>query len=325
MPQISQVERFELGFRCYNFLIKGKNMNKFKSLVAVAVLATVSAPTFADADIYGKLNVSVQSSDDGSESITELKSNASRFGIKGSEKLDGGLEVVYKYEFQVDPTDESGEKNIKSRNQYVGLKGSFGEVLLGRNDTMFKQSQGKFDLFSDYEADIKNLWKGENRMSDSISYKSPKFNGIQFGVSYILDEENDDASTSISATYGDKALKKGKYYAAVAMDSDVKGYDATRLTVGAKVSDVKLGAMVQVQEAVDSGDDKTGFLVNAQYKVGKFNLKGQYQTLEDDNGFTLGFDRKLGKNTKLFGFFTNFNMDEAEDETYLAVGVEQKF
>jgi predicted porin len=300
-------------------------MKSLKTLVAASVLATLSVPAMAGADLYGKVNVSVQSSDSGDGAATEIKSNASRFGIKGSEKLDGGLEVVYKYEFQVDPTDESGEKNLKSRNQYIGLKGSFGEVLVGRNDTVFKQSQGKLDIFSDYEADVKALWKGENRMSDSITYKSPKFNGVQLGVSYILDEDADEAGTSLSATYGDGALKKGKYYAALAIDSEVKGYDATRITVGAKVSDVKLGAMYQMQEAVDSGDDKSGFMVNAQYKVGAYNLKGQYQTLEDDSGVTVGVDRKLGKSTKAYAFYTSFNFDAGEDESYFALGLEHKF
>jgi predicted porin len=298
----------------------------FRTLLATSILAAVAAaPAYADVKVYGKVNVSVQASDDGTESINELKSNASRLGFKGSEKLDGGLTLVYQYEMQVDVTDESGEKNIKSRNQYVGLKGSFGEVLLGRNDTVFKQSQGKFDLFSDYEADIKNLWKGENRMSDSVTYKTPKFNGVQFGISYILDEDNDDSATSISAVYGDKALKKGKYYAAIAIDSEVKGYDATRVTFGTKLGDVKVGAMYQTQESVEDGKEKNGFLVNAQYKLGKNNLKAQYQTLEDDAGLTLGVDHKLGKSTKAYAWYSSFNFDAAEDESYLAIGLEHKF
>lgn len=297
----------------------------FKKLLATSILVAMSTSAFAGAEIYGKVNVSLQASDEGDGSVTELKSNASRLGFKGSEKLDSGLTVVYKYEMQVDATDESGEKNLKSRNQYIGLKGDFGEVLLGRNDTVLKQSQGKFDIFSDYEGDIKNLWEGENRMSDSITYKTPKFNGVQFGISYILDEDNDDSAVSLSAVYGDKALKKGKYYAALAIDSEVDGYDVTRLTLGTKVSDVKVGLMLQTQESVATGEDASGVMVNGQYKVGAYNLKAQYQTLEDDSGFTLGADRKLGKNTKAYTFLTTFTPDAGEDESYFALGLEHKF
>jgi predicted porin len=66
--------------------------------------------------------------------------------------------VLYLFEWQVDLTDNSDSDNIQSRNQYVGLKGDLGTFLLGRNDTVLKNSQGKIDLFSDYVADLKGLW-----------------------------------------------------------------------------------------------------------------------------------------------------------------------
>jgi len=311
-------------------------MKMLKTILATAVISASITSAYAETDVYGKINISFQNSDDGSQAVTELKSNSSRLGFKGTEKLDGGLTLIYKYEFQVDVTDESGvavdvanestNSHFKSRNQYIGLKGNFGEVLLGRNDTVLKQSQGKFDLFSDYEADIKNIgWKGENRADDSVTYKTPKFNNFQFGLTYILDEENEDASTSFSATYGDGALKKSKYYAAVALDSEVGGYDSTRVTLGTKIADVKLGLMFQTQEEVLSGEDKSGVMLSADYKIGLYNVKGQYQTLEDDAGITLGLDRKLGKSTKAFAFYTTFTPDVGDDESYLALGLEHKF
>jgi predicted porin len=301
-------------------------MKIFKTLLtAVAISASIN-PVLAETNVYGKLNVSLQSSDEGSGAVSELKSNSSRLGFKGATALEDGLTLVYKYEFQVDVTDESTESNFKSRNQYIGLKGNFGEVLLGRNDTVLKQSQGKFDLFSDYEADVKNIgWKGETRADDSVTYKTPVFNNFQFGLTYILDEENEDAATSLSVTYGDGALKKGKYYAALAIDSEVGGYDVTRMTLGTKVSDVKLGLIYQTQENVLSGDEKSGLMLSADYKMGLYNLKGQYQTLEDDAGVTLGLDRKLGKGTKVFAFYTTFTPDVGDDESYLALGLEHKF
>ncbi|MBU2882924.1 porin [Psychrosphaera sp. B3R10] len=303
-------------------------MKILRPIIAVAALSALTNSAFAaqfTTDVYGKVNVTVQNSD----GETELKSNSSRFGLKGSEKLKGGLEVFYKYEIQVDVADESTTENLKSRNQYIGLKGSFGEVILGRNDTVLKQSQGKFDLFSDLTADIKNVgWKGENRINDSVTYKTPKVNGFQFGASYYIDEENDDSATSLSVTYGDSALKKGKYYAAVAMDNELNGYNVTRLTGGTKVGSVKLGAMFQTQESVDTGIEKDGFMVSAEYLMGAYNLKGQYQTLEDDSGFTVGADRKLGKNTKAFAFYTTFGSDDdasGSNKNYLGLGLEQKF
>jgi len=305
-----------------------------KQAVALAIL---SASTFsavaAPVDIYGKANLTLQSSDEGDGSFTEVKSNASRIGLKGSYDLSNGLSVVYKAEFQVDMDGDSNKgDSITDRNQYIGLKGSFGEVLIGKNDTVLKQSQGKVDLFSDLNGDIKSLWKGENRMADTVTYKSPKMSGFQFGVTYIAEDSTDgEDAISAAVTWGDKALKKSKLYASVALDSEVKGYDVVRGTVQGKFNGFTLGAMVQNQESVDSGKETDGLLVSAKYGLTKvIDLKAQLQTAntdggDDKSGFTIGADYKLAKSTKAFAFYTTFDMDSGADEDYLALGLEYKF
>jgi len=303
------------------------------STLAAALLASLSMSAHAaNVDIYGKANLSVQSSDEGEGSFTEVKSNASRIGFKGTHELSDGLSVVYKAEFQVDLDGDSGKgDSITDRNQYVGLKGNFGEVLLGKNDTVLKQSQGKVDLFSDLNGDIKKLWKGENRMADTITYKSTKFNNFQLGVTYIAEDEVDgEDATSIALFYGDKGLKKSKFYAAIAVDSEVKGYDTTRVTAQTKVAGITLGAIYHTQEKSSGGSEVDGFLVSAKYGLDKVDLKAQFQTADHDggddkSGFTLGADYKLAKSTKLYTFYTTFDMDSGSDEDYLAVGIEYKF
>lgn len=303
------------------------------TILASAMLTAVAVPSYAASiDIYGKANLSIQSSDEGEGSFTEVKSNASRIGFKGQHELSDGLSVIYKAEFQVDMDGDSDKgDSITDRNQYVGLKGSFGEILIGKNDTVTKQSQGKVDLFSDLNGDIKNLWKGENRMGDSITYKTAKFNGFQLGVTYVAEDSVDgDDGTSIALTYGDKALKKSKVFASIAADSEMKGYDLIRATIQGKLAGITLGAMVQNQESVSSGSEMDGFLVSAKYSINSWTLKGQVQTAEfdggdDKSGVTLGADYKLAKSTKLYAFYTTFDMDTSADEDYLAVGIEYKF
>lgn len=301
--------------------------------IAVALLSSLSLSAFAaDVDIYGKANLSVQSSDEGEGSFTEVKSNASRIGLKGTHDLGDGLTVIYKAEFQVD-LDGDSEKgdSITDRNQYVGLAGSFGEVLLGKNDTMLKQSQGKVDLFSDLNGDIKNLWKGENRLADTVSYKTPTFNNFRLGVTYIAEDAVDaEDGVSVAVFYGDSKLKKSKIFASVAVDSEVNGYDITRATVQGKVGGVVLGAIIQTQEKVDGSAEMDGYMVSAKYKMDKVTFKGQYQAAnfdggDDKSGITLGADYSLAKSTKLYTFYTSFDMDSGADEDYLAAGIEYKF
>jgi len=301
--------------------------------IAVVLLSSLALSAFAaDVEVYGKANISLQSSDEGEGSFTEVKSNASRIGLKGTHDLGDGLSVIYKAEFQVDLDGDSAKgDSITDRNQYVGLAGVFGEVLLGKNDTMLKQSQGKVDLFSDLNGDIKSLWKGENRMADTLSYKSPKFSNFQLGVTYIAEDAVDaEDGVSVAIFYGDAKLKKSAVFASVAVDSDVKGYDITRATVQGKVSGVVLGAIVQSQEKIDGSGEMDGFMVSAKYKMDKITFKGQYQAADfkdgdDKSGITLGADYSLAKSTKLYTFYTTFDMDSGEDQDYLAAGIEYKF
>ncbi|MDN3435085.1 porin [Pseudoalteromonas sp. APC 3356] len=305
-----------------------------KSSLCLALLSGLSFNALAEVDIYGKANVTVQSSDDGEGSFTEIKSNASRFGLKGSEKISDGLEAVYKFEFQVDVSDadSKGDKdNISARNQYVGFKGSFGQVVIGRNDTALKQAQGKLDLFNDLEGDIKNTFKGENRLGNSVSYASNSYEGFKVLASFIAEDDVDAKNGySVALTYGDAGLKKSAVYAAIAADSEVNGYDVVRATVQGKIEDFRLGAMYQTQEKVDGSAEADGYLLNAAYLMGSNTFKVQYQTMDfddsdDKSAVSVGVDHKLNKNLKVFGFYSSFDMDNNVDQDYLGLGMEYKF
>lgn len=317
-------------------------MKLVNSTLAFAACAILAQPTLAaNVDIYGRADVSLQSSDSGEGSFSEVKSNASRIGFKGTHELNKDLEVIYQAEFEVD-IDGDGDV-FKARNQFIGLKGAFGEVLLGKNDSMLKQSQGKADLFSDYNADIKHLWVGENRLSDTVTYKSPKFNGFQLGATYMAEDDVDGKDAfSVAAFYGDKKLKKSNIYAALAYDSEVKGqskdksvskteYDTIRATVQGEIAGVTLGLIVQNQENIDTGAEMDGMMISAKYKVGAATLKGQYQIADhkggDKNtGITAGIDYKLAKSTKLYAFYTTFDIKtDNRDEDYLAAGIQYNF
>ncbi len=297
-----------------------------KAVVVAMLLGLVGAAQADPLTVYGKINVTAQSSDDGAGRFSELKSNASRFGVKGDYKLEDDLTLIYQLEWEVDLTDEANEKNIKAREQFIGLTGSFGTLKAGRTDTALKMSQGKMDLFNDYEGDIRTLWKGENRMSNTLAYITPKFAGFSLMVTHIMeDSEKGQDGQSVALMYGDDSLKDSPIFASVSMDNDVNGYDSSRLFVQGKVAGIKLGAGLQQQEVMTGGTKEDGYLLNAAYPLKKFELKAQYQTLEDHDGYSLGADYKIGKETKLFAWYSTFDFYNKADTDYLAVGIEHKF
>ncbi|WP_417347333.1 porin [Ferrimonas sp.] len=301
------------------------------TLIAALVAAVLPMTAAADAvTVYGKMNVTVDSFDVDGESTTGVHSNASRLGVKGAFELSPSLEAFYTIEYEVDTGDDVKE-NFKARNQFVGLRGGFGAISVGRNDTMLKKSQGKVDLFGDLAGDIKNLFKGENRMEQTVTYMTPSMGGFKFGATYVAEEsssqKNGDDGFSLAAMYGDAKLKKSPYYASVAYDTDVKGFDnILRATVQGKIGDFKLGAIYQDQE--EAGKDSIdGFMVSGAYKLNAVTLKAQFQDMDTKgDAISIGADYKLGKPTKLFAYYTQRDLESASStDDYIGVGLEHKF
>ena len=285
--------------------------------------------------VYGKLWISVESQDTASGTEVDMVSNASRLGIKGSMDFGEGIEAIYQAEYEVDPVDgtadESKDRTFKQRNSFVGLKGSMGTIFLGKHDTATKKSQKKIDLFNDLAGDIKNILQGENRMSDLVGYTTPKINGFSATFNAIKGTEGlgDDRigdSTSTSISYDSE-----NFYIALAFDSELKGYDSTRLTLQIPFSRSQLGIMFQESEKLSTGKEEDGYVISFSQKVGnkgtlKFQQAESDMKLDSGKQFSFGYDYKLSSKAKAFFFFTDLSGDNRSKEKEITgIGFEYKF
>lgn len=122
-----------------------------KKLVALAVAGAFALPLAAQAQtanvtLYGRANVDLEfvrgaqaaSVDNGiaagdNPTVVRVSSNTSRFGIRGTESLGGGLLAVFQLESNVSwDTGNSSASGLASRESYVGLQGSWGRVTMGK-------------------------------------------------------------------------------------------------------------------------------------------------------------------------------------------------
>lgn len=305
-----------------------------KTALSLAI-ATV-LPAFANAEkveielpkFYGKINVSVQNTQEGAASISEVVSNASRLGVKGNIDLKHGLQGVYKAEYQtaVDDGDNSGQ-TFSQRNIFGGIKGDFGQVIVGQFDTPLKKAQKKIDLFNDLEGDIKSaITKSDNRTKNTVQYNTPKIAGLVATVAHIASEdETVNDGTSSSLTYSRK-----KFYAAVAYDTDVEanGIDVTRLVAQYSVAGITLGGLWETQQ--QAGQNKDGWVYSAAYKLNSdVKLKAQYGesdiAKDDAKTYSLGVDYKLAKGAKAYAFATDEEFGDDSSNEYYGIGLEYKF
>lgn len=318
-------------------------MNK---VLGIAVVAGALLPSMASAEatLYGKVKLFAAQHDNGTTERWELSSESSRFGVKGSSELENDLKLVYQLEYEIDPAvgsgigvkkDSTGDEEVKARNQYLGLNGGFGTVVLGRHDTPLKKSQGKVDLFSDYEeADMKHVIGGENRVSGIAYYKSPSMGGVELHAAIVPGQGNDfdgggqleeglaDA-TSLAVTFNN-----GPLYLALAHDTDIQGNtsggesDVTRLSAQYKMGVVRVGALYQAEDL--AGTDFNSYLVSAGFQItDSAEVKVQHVTREadvvgspEDVQSTLGVDYALGDNTTVVAYLTSRESGTAELDLY---------
>jgi predicted porin len=132
----------------------------------------------------------------------EMESSNSRFGVRGHEKLGGGLKAIFQLETQF--LVDSNNTAFAQRDSFVGLSHDrWGIVKLGRFDTPFKEygddvsflgvSSGNFTSTSNVYRHIgfggqNNAARFHERRVNAVQYESPEWRGIDFKVQYSTNE-----------------------------------------------------------------------------------------------------------------------------------------
>ncbi len=312
-----------------------------KKLIALAVAAAFSAPALADnANItaYGVAYLTVDSiSSNATGAVSKLRtnSNASRFGVKGSEDLGDGLKGIYQFEVQVDG-DGSGGNGFGNgtRNTGVGLEGGFGKVIFGNWDTPFKSAHNKVELFGNTSAFtalnlIGRAGASKNfntRLKNSVQYWAPKVGGVQGGISFAPDEAKTATSNKSDLTVA-ATFEQGDIYAAAAYESRPDATTAgttdsgLRLVGKYNLGDAWLGATVEsikVNTSTSASYSQKNLELVGQYKLGadKFALSFAKagKTATANTGATqlaLRYGHDFSKRTELFAAYTTLKNESA--------------
>jgi predicted porin len=122
---------------------------------ALAVLAALfpfhSSHAQSTTQIYGLIDAGVEVVDNartGGGSLVKVISggkNTSRWGIRGSEELGGGLKAVWNLEGGILMDVGASDGAIFKRQAWVGLDGALGRIVIGRSFTTVYETVIKFD------------------------------------------------------------------------------------------------------------------------------------------------------------------------------------
>ncbi len=204
-----------------------------KTLLAMTVaLAMAPAAYAADVTLYGLVDVGLSYAHSDADvagqnsksvfSMENAQEFGSRWGIRGSEKLDNGLTLGFTLEsgFESDTgkLDTKQGGRLFGREASVNVGGSFGTFWFGRlpifGSTL--SANGLFraidPLFANYTTGFSSSFATASmwtRVDNAISYRTPTFNGF---TGYAMYSFQDDAATgtegkSSAERYGSLALQ----------------------------------------------------------------------------------------------------------------------
>lgn len=153
-----------------------------KTVLALAAIAASSA-AFAQSSVtlYGVVDASVESVK-GDKTVTRVSSDnlaSSRIAFKGVEDLGGGLKATFLLDASLKTdTGAADSSRFFGRSAYVGLTGGFGEVRLGRQDSLIGgQTAAAIGTQGYDEAVIAQTLGGVayRRIDNAVTYFAPAF------------------------------------------------------------------------------------------------------------------------------------------------------
>ena len=318
-----------------------------KYLAFTAAFAVFTVPVTGQAvelagkklELYGKVHLSLDSSDpdvSGEDTQTSVSNNSSRIGFKGEHQVSKATKLFWKFEQGVDVAEGGGE--FAKRNTYLGIKGNWGEVLMGHHDTPSKLVGSRWGMFSDTVGDRRAIFgaysgygnKLNDRGENALLYRN-HFGDLQLQAMYSASnpstdvsgslDDNDTDITSVSLTYKNDNLTVAAAVENWSLDPENSAEEVDNLRVAAsyKIDQLKLGAIF---ESTDSNDDvfnRDAYGLNVSYKLNKqTDLRAQYMVADDyknvdDSGATqlaFGVFNKLDKVTQVYAVYTSTDNDD---------------
>jgi predicted porin len=323
-------------------------MNFKKTALVLAMAGVVSAPIAVQASAgdgaYASIRIGVQmveanggfgavqttgSSTVGSDSTT-VSGYASRFGFKSESDLGNGLTGFGEYQFSVNT--DSTASTVGNRLAYVGVKGDFGKVSVGR----------EYATFYDFAvAGADNPWAGSGyamvqyrgRQSNGLSWASSTGN-VSFGITLQMDgtgkettgdqETTDATELGISfdagfATFGLATLDRSADKSTVGV-KDPEMVTAL-LVSGIAAGPVTLGFGYQTQDndadaTMAANTTTTSMLIDATFN----NIYVHYETkdldqaagLGDMDSLAIGYTMSLGPQTSAWFEYHDVDTDTVD-------------
>ena len=302
-----------------------------KSLIALAVLGAVAGAAQAQSAVtlYGVVDLVLHKDKGVSAALTSGGVSGSRWGVKGSEDLGGGLKANFLLEQGFDAsTGTTAAGVLFGRQAYVGLSGGFGEVKFGNVYTAYDDISGATNPVFDSVLAPTNVWASTGYVSNpknNMYFATPTMGGVSAALSTNLKEGGTDQSTAFNVQYNG-----GPVYAGLGYQKDTTAAGDTKFTRLNGSYDLGAAKILAGYGNVKAGSAKTTDLsIGADVPLSSaLTLSAGYASSKADGaeratGLGVGVAYSLSKRTTVYGGF--LDTKNAGPDTRYGVGLKHTF
>lgn len=333
-----------------NELTKAELQNQFndisKRLAQLEQDSVSTTPQKSNTDVsfYGTLRPTfgVTSTDDRDD--WDVGDALSRIGIAVEHKLSNGMVGFAKGEFKV---QIQGDAHFgDARKAYVGIKGDFGRIAIGKQDTTSYAVMGVVDIFNRTNTPLAYDDAGVFRQQEMISYRK-SFGNLEFRgeAQFKNDDSTDGKDNEGSDLFNAGVIYKGSDYSVgfAYLTKDLAGEDQNSIGFSAtkSIGDWHFAAAYgDFKQDIVGGDITTidvvaTYAINNEYKVlfgaGKFDDEQADTNSKDVTRLNTTLEWQGTKDFRLFIEYqhNNYENDDVNlavsDSDQLTVGMRYNF
>lgn len=280
-------------------------MHKFALITGTALALLATGATAQQLTVHGRLDLSIAQRANAADNLELRNGSGSRFGLRGSEDLGGGLSAVFGLEHRFDADTGEAGSPFWGGKSVVGLSGSFGTVTLGRDDNpAVKMVQEAADPWAgDTVAGNGSIYDGNvgsSRYSNTVTWRA-NFGDVGVGAQIAEGDGLDDRPMNFALSYG-----AGPLYLALGLDDPGDADDRfTSVMARYTVGGVTLSALYGT--GTDRNDrDVDAWMLALKTKIGAGELRASYGQRDNEGSadpykqFGVGYHHALSKRTTVY-------------------------
>lgn len=303
-----------------------------KTLIALAAVAA-SGAVFAQSSVtlYGVADVSIAKADGQSTKLASssgLNNGTSRWGVRGSEDLGGGLKAGFTFEqglsLENGNISKSGTGEF-GRAAWMNLSGGFGDLRLGRslNPAFYAAATWELTGTANYSVQTKQFGGALNGFrSNGMIYTTPSMGGFKVMLGHQL-KGNDPAGTDVARTDLTGIYANGPMAFSVNYNKPSGGEKSFH--VGGRYT---MGMFTLAGAIVDPAGDGKGFALGGSVNAGPVNvvLDVARDTFYKDTDMLLEVKYPMSKRTTAYVAFQRDGKGKtADNANNVGLGIRHNF